>query len=211
METILSDCYNDNLENTVHESLYIQACVNQNYISPIDNKRHKLYKCKCKICGALYEFVDSDFKIYPYPHVQKFSTEERIISGYWCEARCDCHLLSSFQWKVVKILKEHAIKYDVEITFSDLISLYDGKTLLAYDFGIYNPDGSYKYLIECNGEQHYKPVYNLGGKHAYNKQKNNDNEKRVYARNHNIPLIEISYTTNSISEITDILKEYHII
>lgn len=207
----LSDWYDKNLTNTVHESLYISSCVDNHYISPIDNKCHKLYRCECKLCGALYEFVDDDFKIEPYPHVQQFSTEDRIITGYWSEAHCNCHLMSSFQWKVIKILKEYNIKYDVEITFNDLISSYDRKTLLAYDFGIYNPDGSYKYLIECNGVQHYKPVYNLGGTLTYERQKNNDIRKRAYADSHMIPLIEIPYTTNKLFEIKNILKAHHII
>lgn len=42
--------------------------------------------------------------------------------------------------------------------------------LLKYDFSVLNKDGTLKYLIECQGEQHFKPVDEFGGMEEFEKQ-----------------------------------------
>ena len=51
----------------------------------------------------------------------------------------------------------------------------------------------YNILIECQGEQHYKPISVFGGEKGFKLQQKRDNIKRNYCKNHNIHLIELPY------------------
>ena len=73
-----------------------------------------------------------------------------------------------------------------------------GVNQLRFDFAIFNKDGSIKCLIECQGEQHFKPVEKFGGEEQFQSQIKNDSLKRHYVKDHNIKLIEISYKSKKI-------------
>ena len=68
-----------------------------------------------------------------------------------------------------------------------------------------------KCLIECQGEQHYKPAQEFGGINQFENQVKNDELKRTYAKEHNIPLIEIPFTCNTYEKEVKFLKQYNII
>ena len=85
------------------------------------------------------------------------------------------------------------------------------KKLLRYDFAVLGSDNSIKCLIECQGEQHYKPVAEFGGVSQYESQVKNDELKRIYAKSHNIPLFEIPYTCNTYEKEIEFLKTAGII
>ena len=102
--------------------------------------------------------------------------------------------------KIAKILKENNIPFIQEKTFSDCIlpSGYPAR----FDFYVNN-----KYLIEYDGEQHFK----IGGwcdEEEFTKIKKYDNIKNEYCKKNNIPLIRIPYTKYKELNINDlILKE----
>lgn len=75
----------------------------------------------------------------------------------------------------------------------------------SYDFALLNDDGSVKELLECQGEQHYSPIDEFGGTTQFSKQIANDNLKRKYAQEHNIPLHEISCKDKQIDKVYEIL------
>ncbi len=64
-----------------------------------------------------------------------------------------------------------------------------------------------KALIECQGEQHYKPIAKFGGDKQFQNQLENDEIKRRFAKENNIKLIEISFKEKKLSLIEDILKK----
>lgn len=149
--------------NTIHESLKIIECIDDNYekLYCYQDKRklgggtykiYKKYKCKCYICGKELIFISSDFSINP-----PSAYGARAYGGYYSKAYCDCHNISSFQWIVTKILNEREVPYRVEFSFSDLY-VTENTNMLRFDFCVMHPDGSIKCLIECQGEQHYIPV-----------------------------------------------------
>lgn len=152
---------------TTHESLEILECIDENYegVITVHDKRKKeggevklskLYKCRCYLCGKEYKVKSSDLEI-------KIDTHgPRAKDGYYCDAYCDCHEISSFQWRTIKILREYNVAYRVEFDFQDLYGVGQ-KNLLRYDFAALDSDNSIKCLIECQGEQHYKPVAEFGG------------------------------------------------
>jgi hypothetical protein len=216
-----ADNFNVDYKGRYYESLYVSECVNEHLesqprpyytqISYNGKRKHwaditvyKQYKCVCKLCRKEYLVNCDKFGIYP-PTDYGYNA----YHGYWSQISCDCHPISSFQWIVCKILFDNNVDYEVEYSFDDLYGIA-GKSLLRYDFAIMD-NGKPVCLIECQGEQHFEPVEEFGGKEQYMKQVENDKIKRKYAKAHNISLIEISYKQKDYDIITDILKENNII
>ena len=86
----------------------------------------------------------------------------------------------------------------------------DNETPLRYDFAVYK-EGKLIAFIECQGEQHYKPVEEFGGERRFVIQQRNDEKKREYAKDNDILLIEISYKNKKYEKVESILREHHII
>lgn len=91
-----------------------------------------------------------------------------------------------------KYLKERGFVYVREYSFDDCIN----KRRLYFDFCVFK--GEEKILIECDGEQHFKPV-NFNGisdelsLESYIKTVSNDNIKNNYCIKNNLKLIRIPY------------------
>ena len=83
--------------------------------------------------------------------------------------------------------------------------------MLRFDFAILDSNNNIKYLLECQGEQHYKPVEKFGGVDGYEALLQNDELKRTYAKKHKIPLIEIPYKYKTFEKEERFLKEQGII
>lgn len=202
--------YDVDYSGKIYESLEIGECVSdsveklKSHTCSIKNRKYyfeksKQYRCKCYLCGREQLIVCEDFGIHP-PTAYGYTA----YHGYWSKAKCDCHEISSFQWIVNKLLFEASIPYRVEYRFSDLLGV-SNQYPLKFDFAVFNENGEVKALIECQGEQHYKPVDEFGGDYYFNKQQKNDERKRQYAKEHSIPLIEISYKEKKIETIKSIL------
>ena len=213
---VFDSSYNNDYIGTIHESLEVLECVDEhyeelNFISDARKKGggtyyvYKLYKCRCYLCGKEQQIKSSKFSINP-------PTEHGYheYTGYWSDAYCDCHKISSFQWIVTKLLKENKVPYKVEISFPDLYGLYRVNHL-RYDFGVYDENGNIKCLIECQGEQHYEPVKEFGGDLQFVRQQKNDDLKRKYAKEKCIPLYEIPYKFKKYERIEKFLQERGII
>ena len=69
-----------------------------------------------------------------------------------------------------------------------------------FDFAVYKNE-KLLCLIECQGQQHYKPVEYFGGEEQFEKQQIHDNKKREYAKSINAELIEIPYTVESYDDV----------
>lgn len=123
-------------------------------------------KCKCAICGNEWE---------TRPSV--------LLASYGCP-RCT---ISKGEDKIEKYLKDNKIFHISQKKFDDLIGV--GGRCLSYDFYIQNQN----LLIEFNGIQHEKPVGYFGGNKVFITQMEHDKRKRIYAKEHNIDLLEIWY------------------
>ena len=62
-------------------------------------------------------------------------------------------------------------------------------------------------MIECQGEQHERPVEEFEGEYGYEMQISNDELKREYVKTHNIPYIEISYKDKKYEKVMEILMK----
>ena len=208
-ERVKDESYDKKLLNTFFESLEIIECVNDEYekLYSYHDKRkkgggtykvYKIYKCRCYLCGKEYEIISSQFEI------KNDTYGSNATKGYYCNACCDCHKISSFQWRTIELFHKYNVNYRVEVSFPGLYGI-GKKNQLRYDFAIYDKDGNIKYLIECQGEQHYKPLKEFGGNYQYNVQKENDNLKREYADKNMIKLIEIPYKCNTYEKEEEFL------
>lgn len=205
--------YDLELIGTMHESLEILECIDDKYekLYCYGSRRkygdgivkvYKIYKCRCYLCGKEFDFKSSDFAI------KNDDYGINATKGYYSAAYCDCHKISSFQWRTINILKEYNVNYRVEVSFPELIG---SKNLLRYDFAIFDTNGNIKFLMECQGKQHYEPVKEFGGKLQFKYQVENDKLKRDYAEKSNIPLVEIPYTCDTYEKELEFLKKHKVI
>lgn len=100
-------------------------------------------------------------------------------------------LSSNGEKKIHSILKKHKVPFVEEYEFPDLIST-SGRHL-RFDFAVFAPDGGIDFLIEYQGEQHYRSVSHFGGDRAAQRQRYNDSKKRSYCALHGIKLVCIPY------------------
>ena len=105
---------------------------------------------------------------------------------------------SSYEEKVIQLLKQSGIKFQREKTFSDL----KGGSF-RYDF--YLP--SRQCILEIDGQYHWKPIR---GRAALLKQQEHDRIKNSYCLAHNIPLYRIPYwEMDKISNSFDLFKNQY--
>lgn len=200
-----------------YESLEVLECVNDALESvpiPYYTQRHekkyhdiivyKEYRCRCYLCGKEKLVTCDKFGIFP-----PTAYGSRAYYGYWSAIYCDCHPISSFQWIVNDILIKHGIEYKVEVSVEGVYGI-DNETPLRFDFAVYKK-GELLAFIECQGEQHFMPVDEFGGERKFVIQQRNDEEKRKYAKKHEIKLLEISYKNKKYETVESILRDHLII
>lgn len=93
--------------------------------------------------------------------------------------------------KIAVILTAANFKFQREYEFPDLVAS-SGRPL-RFDFAVFNDDDTIAFLIEYDGEQHYKGVGHFGGKSAYARQHHNDMEKNKYCALHGYTLVRVPY------------------
>lgn len=110
--------------------------------------------------------------------------------------------MSSYEEKVIKILKKEKIRFQREKTFSDL-----KKGKYRFDFFIPNYKGA-PLLLEVNGEQHYKQVKKFQPtRKDFLAQKERDRKKISYCLAHQIDLYIIPYwDIDKIKTMKDLLN-----
>lgn len=140
------------------------------------------WTCRCE-CGTIKSVPGRDLK-----------------SG--ASQSCGClKSMSQLEYHVKNYLTEHRIRFEYQKKYNDLQGI--GGKLLSYDFLILNQNESVC-LIECQGEQHYRPIKKFGGAKKLLRQTIHDKLKREYAENVlHIPLYEVEYTRNTKLAIYD--------
>lgn len=149
---------------------YIKECGETLLSTEYINCRTPL-KILCKMCNEPYERIWSTFKTQ--------------------RARCDkCHdNRSKGEVKVESYLQSLDLDYDSEVMFDDCRNPLTS-CMLAFDFVV---EGPVRFIIEYNGEQHYKLVTIFGGEEEFQKVLKRDKIKIEYCEKNNIPLLIIPY------------------
>lgn len=109
---------------------------------------------------------------------------------------------------ILRFLEKYKLDYQPEKTYE---SLRGAKRLLRYDFcvTIKKQIGplvfSYEYLIEYDGEQHFKPIKMFGGEKTFTMIKKYDALKNKFASVHNKPLLRLNKHSNVEIELCSFL------
>ena len=153
----------------------------EEYISP---NGHKLtqWKCQCK-CGNI--------RIIPHSWL---TSKDGIVN-------CGCDSLFAFsrgERKIAKLLDENSINYSREKTFKDCI-LPSGRRA-RFDFYV-----NESYLIEYDGEQHFKSTGVIFNEEKVKETQLHDSIKNQYCKDKGIILIRIPYTHFDDLQIEDLL------
>jgi hypothetical protein len=151
----------------------------------MNNKGQWLWRCKCGVCGN--EFV---------------ALPARINNGHITS--CGCASQSSGERYILSILNEMNVRYQEQFIFPDCKNKY----ALRFDFAIFDND-KLLYLIEYDGEQHFRPIDFWGGEEGFKQAKTRDEIKNQYCQSHHIPLLRIPYTFSN-DKIKQRLYEYHL-
>ena len=106
---------------------------------------------------------------------------------------------------ISEILTDAGLDFKEEYSFPDLVSS-TGRPL-RFDFCVFDDDGDIDFLIEYQGIQHYEPKDKFGGWSGFRKQQFNDMLKREYCKKHNLKLIAIPYTDETILNYDYIMKK----
>lgn len=113
-----------------------------------------------------------------------------IVSGFHLNSghtkSCGCSR-SSGELDVISFMRNHDIVFEANKKFKGLVGVNGGQ--LSYDFFL--PDKNI--LIECQGEQHLKPINHFGGEEQFVIQQEHDRRKKKYALKNGYHLIEIFY------------------
>lgn len=145
----------------------------------------QLWECKCD-CGTVK------------------SVEQSMLKSGMSRS-CGCQNVHQLESDVRQYLDEHNMSYKTQFMFCDLVG--DGGIPLRYDFCVMLSDGNYL-LIECQGEQHYRPVKYFGGDEAFLRRVEYDKRKREYADIHGFLFLEIPYVRRTYEAVSNDLDEF---
>lgn len=87
-----------------------------------------------------------------------------------------------------KVLENNKINYKCQYSFDDLLS--DLGNLLRFDFAIFDKLNNLSFLLEYDGEFHYRKIHK---DHDFEGQVRRDNLKNEYCEKNNIDLLRIPY------------------
>lgn len=130
-----------------------------------------IWECECGLCGKHF---------YELPI--------KVLNG--SQKSCGCAKRSSGEAHIEKYLREHSIIYKSQYSFKEC----KDKQVLLFDFAVFDDNGKLSFLIEYDGQQHYKSIDWFGGESALRIRQKHDRMKDEYCRNHRIPLYRIAYT-----------------
>ena len=201
-----------------NNKIIVQCKCGNEYTTTIDSFMNSKYK-SCKKCTALEGSKKRRLKIDEVKEIIESEKEYKLLSNEYINNRTKLNIFhtkcgkefkcafdmfqrgdrcpycynSKGEEKIKKWLEENNKIFKMQYTFDDLLGT--GGRKLRYDFAVLNDDGSIKFLIEYDGELHYKPYRKIDS--AMDKLKRtqiHDEMKNNYCRKNNIKLIRIKYT-----------------
>lgn len=149
------------------------------------SNRGIIWTCQCD-CGNICDIAGTN-----------------LLQGYTYS--CGCLKQSHGEFIIENLLQSNNIEYKKEYIFKDLKTERGGYA--RFDFAIFEKD-QLKYLIEYDGQTHdYSKIagWNTLDKIVYQQQC--DDLKTNYCKNHNIPLIRLSYQQLNNITIKDLILD----
>lgn len=91
------------------------------------------------------------------------------MNGHPISCGCKSHV-SSGEYMVEDVLKQHHIPYSTQYSFEDCKNVHP----LRFDFAVEDNDDNVLFLIEYDGQQHYKPIDWFGGQEGFEQSQKRD-------------------------------------
>lgn len=140
-------------------------------------KAKKVHEDKYDYSKVEYKDAYTKVKIICPEHGEFEIGPSQLLSGSGCQ-KCNS---SRLEQEIIKLLDTNKIIYNIEKTFPWL-----GQKRLDF----YLPD--YKIAIECQGEQHYKPIDFFGGEERFLTSLKRDKSKKESCKNNGVKLLYFS-------------------
>ena len=151
------------------------------------SSRRLYWECQCE-CGKIITVKGDDLR------------QQRQFS-------CGC-LQSKGEYIISELLKQNGVIFDTQYRFQDFVSEHNNIPY-RFDFAVLHDNGTLNYLIEYDGEFHYR-LQKKGGYQTEEQYKHRqflDSKKDRYCLERNIPLIRIPYYIRDKLTIGDLLIE----
>lgn len=160
------------------------------------NEINKIYGDKISVIG-MYNTSKDKIQV----KCNKCEYEWSPISRRLLRRGCPKCNFSKGELLISSVLKELNIDFKPQYTFEGLKTEVNGVPI--FDFAIFDDTKNIKYIIEYDGEQHFKAIKKWGGIERLKRQQEIDKFKNNYCYKNNIKIIRIPYT-----EIKNINIEY---
>lgn len=135
---------------------------------------HARWVCKCNLCGRTE------------------SVSSAMLLQYGKDRCKICAGISMGEKKIYEILTENNIPFIHDKPYLDC-KCEDTGGYPRFDFRI-NQFSDCDYMIEFDGEQHYKPIPMYDNSLSFESRIKRDRFKNQWCKDHNIPMIRIPYT-----------------
>ena len=137
---------------------------------------------------------------------------EKVVRGapmvHGLTLSCGCFAQSVGEMYISDALCEMGLNSEAQMRFPDLTGI--GGMELSYDFGVFDEFNELLFLIEYQGEQHYRSVEYFGGEAQFEKQQFHDELKREYAKDYlGVPLLEIPFSIREYKGVHDMIYEFY--
>lgn len=157
-----------------------------------------------QIHGEKYEYDEESYKnantkmrIFCKKHEIWFNqTPNKHLNGQGCP-KCK---RSRMETETERILLENSVRFSIQNTFEWLKS--SSNTHQYLDFYL----SDHKIAIECQGEQHFKPIKRFGGEKKFIRCQENDKNKKKLCSEHGITIFYVNYNDNLREKIEKLLK-----
>lgn len=150
------------------------------FMAPHEKYQPIKWHCKCKLCGQ-----EKDIN----------SQSLRLGKSKYCK----CHRASRGEDAIKELLIKNNISFIQEKSFQ---SCKKSNAPMPFDFYV---NGTY--LIEYDGQQHFKSIEVFGGQTRFKATQETDKFKNNWALVNNIPLIRIPYTALQTLTLQDVCIE----
>ena len=102
---------------------------------------------------------------------------------------CGCETKSRNEIYIGKILEEQHVTFAEQYTFPDC----KNEAPLRFDFAVFSDDDHLEFLLEYDGEQHFKVIEYFGGEEGFKLRQKRDNIKNEYCEKNGIDILRIPY------------------
>jgi predicted nucleic acid-binding Zn ribbon protein len=116
------------------------------------------------------------------------------------QTRCKC--CTKAESLLEKLVKQYLENDNIRYISQYKIDKCKDILPLPFDFAILNNENKLKYLIECDGRQHFETIEYFGGEESYTYTKKHDDIKNTYCIDNNIPYWEFK-NNNYINILND--------